>query len=440
MKNKFRHISVSALSTLTCFMLYACQPGEPGPGAGPEPQRPTKGTVTEVGKPIGAPIQKTIGPAGGSITTPDSAVTLVIPAGALKAETTISIQPTENKAWGGAGLGYQLTPKNLELSKPAEITWNYKDADVAGSTPEALGIAFQQPDNSWKGTGGIEIDRGHKKAKAKVIDFVPIAFYESYFMEPIQASVVPAEAVTFEIFFQEGHQNQVPGGPLVLNSLIEPTPLKKEEVKNWRVNGKDLVNNPDPLLGVMAILGNGASAQYVAPSKVPPQNEMAISVEVILKNTKAKLILVSSVTVEGANSFSFSGAKVDSAEVATIAIVDGTFLQITLSERHLSTSGNQALLSFSLMPFTGTGVYQVADNTQVNVGGSDRNRKSWKEGYYPRGGKRKYGPLSVTILQYDKASKSVRGIISGTLHYYDPDTDKHESTQLNAKFAAASPY
>jgi len=417
------------------YFLSACQPGGSALVPEPEPQLPTKGTPTEVGKPLGAPIQKTIGPAGGFITTPDSAVTLVIPAGALKADTPISIQPTENKAWGGAGLGYQLTPKNLELSRSAELVWNYKDADLTGSAPEALGIAFQQPDNSWTGRGRIIIDKIQRKAKAKVIELMNVAFYESYFISPLKSTVVPAEPLQLNIYFQEGHLDD----EVALNRLTEPTKLKKTEVRNWRVNGIDLTDKFDPLLGALAVSGNGASASYLAPNKVPKSNEIAISVEVILKNTKAKLILVSNVTIEGTNHFSFAGAKVDSAEVGTMVVVDGELFQISLSERRL-TGEAQAMMVLSMMPFEGIGDFNVTGDGTIGVSAQSANRKSWSDSYYPRSGKKVIGPLTVSITEYDKAKNLVAGRIHGTLHHYDEKANKHESTEISAKFKAASPY
>ncbi|QRR01372.1 hypothetical protein [Dyadobacter sandarakinus] len=435
MKIKFTQM---ILSMVACAVLTACQPGESGLVPEPEPQHPTQGTPTEVGKPLGNPIQKTIGPAGGSITASDSSVTLMIPAGALKADTPISIQPIENKAWGGAGMGYELTPKNLELSKPAELVWNYKDADVTGSAPEALGIAFQQADHSWKGHGSITVDKIRKTVKAKVVEFVPVAFYESYFMDPVKSSVVPAEQLSLTIYFQEGHEDDIED-KIVLSPLTEPKRLKKEEVRNWRVNGLDLSNTVDPLLGGLSVSGNGAAAYYLAPNKIPAANEIAISVEVILKNTKAKLILISQVTIEGANHFSFSGAKVDSAEVGTIAVADGEFFQISLAERKI-TGDAQAMMVLSMLPFNGLGLYNVTDNGKVTIHAQASNRKSWSDSYYPRVGKKVIGPLSVTITEYNKAKKLVAGRIDGTMHYYDKETNKHETTQVSAKFKAASPY
>ncbi|QRR00741.1 hypothetical protein [Dyadobacter sandarakinus] len=273
-------------------MLYACQQGEPA--LQPEPQVPAGGTPTDTGKPAGEPVQKRIGPAGGTISTPDHVITLVIPAGALSADTLISVQPVENKAWGGTGLGYELGPKNLELSKVATLIWHYTDADIAGSAPGALGIGYQQSDRSWKGQGKLLVDQAGKTVTAPVTKMLPVAFYKAYFMEPGQRSVWPGEQVPLTVFYQKGHADD--GIPL--EPLIEPVKLKKEDVKNWRVNGVDLTNHADPLLGTLSIPGDGAAAIYQAPARVPLLNHMTVSVAVVFRQVNAELTLFSNLKIE----------------------------------------------------------------------------------------------------------------------------------------------
>ena len=96
--------------------------------------------ITPVGTPAGDPITKTIGISGGSIASPDSVMELVIPAGALPANTDITIQPVTNEAPGGIGLAYDLLPDGTTFSKPATLTFHYTDEDINGSLPEFLSI------------------------------------------------------------------------------------------------------------------------------------------------------------------------------------------------------------------------------------------------------------------------------------------------------------
>ena len=87
--------------------LLACQPSPTV-----DPSRPSEKPVgdnpaqtTEAGKPLGAAVQQSVGPAGGSITVPAAgqALTLTFPAGALRSTTPVKVQLVENKAPGGIG-------------------------------------------------------------------------------------------------------------------------------------------------------------------------------------------------------------------------------------------------------------------------------------------------------------------------------------------------
>lgn len=98
-------------------------PGTPAPGT-------TPGQTTEIGKPIGAAVQQTIGLAGGTVSLPLSGtmgqtLTLTFPAGALTTATTIKAQVTENTAPGGVGPAIDLSPKNVKLEKPVTVTWQH---------------------------------------------------------------------------------------------------------------------------------------------------------------------------------------------------------------------------------------------------------------------------------------------------------------------------
>lgn len=60
--------------------------------------------ATEVGTPQGAKATRSIGPAGGTLASPDGRLTLTVPADALKETVAFSIQPVTNNAEGGLGL------------------------------------------------------------------------------------------------------------------------------------------------------------------------------------------------------------------------------------------------------------------------------------------------------------------------------------------------
>ena len=90
------------------------------------------GLATEVGKPLGAAITQTIGPSGGTIATPDGSLNLEIPAGALSQATALTLQLVEKTLPSGAGPGFLVSPKSVQLAKPVSVVWHYT---ASGSAP-----------------------------------------------------------------------------------------------------------------------------------------------------------------------------------------------------------------------------------------------------------------------------------------------------------------
>ena len=112
------------------------------------PDRPA--AVTPVGTPIGNPDTKTIGTTGGSIKSTDGRIELIFPAGALTANTTISIQPVTNTCPGGIGISYHLMPDGATFSKPVNLIYHYSKEEVNGTLPYLLYIAYQDNAMQWK--------------------------------------------------------------------------------------------------------------------------------------------------------------------------------------------------------------------------------------------------------------------------------------------------
>jgi hypothetical protein len=110
---------------------------------------------TPVGQPTGNAVSKQIGAAGGSLSSANGRVTLTIPAGALSANTTISIQPVENTAPNGIGESYDFLPNGQQFAKPVTVTLKYTDADLAGTAPEVLQFGFQNAQNAWAGKDNL---------------------------------------------------------------------------------------------------------------------------------------------------------------------------------------------------------------------------------------------------------------------------------------------
>src|ERR1035438_354521 len=106
----------SIVGIILCLVLLAaCKKSNVSGGSG--------GTnipyITPIGDTAGALVSASIGPTGGSLTSSDGRVQLMIPAGALSQTTTISIQPIINLCPGGIGLAYDLQPNGTKFAVPA---------------------------------------------------------------------------------------------------------------------------------------------------------------------------------------------------------------------------------------------------------------------------------------------------------------------------------
>ncbi len=115
----------------------ACGPSSP-PAAKPQPAPP--------GTPVSNPITATVGPAGGTLGTPDGKLTINLPAGAVPAPTVITIREITNTAPRGFGSAYQLEPSGTTFRRPVAITFSARDLGVPIGN---IGIAFQDATGYW---------------------------------------------------------------------------------------------------------------------------------------------------------------------------------------------------------------------------------------------------------------------------------------------------
>src|SRR5216117_2493279 len=98
--------------------------------------------ASEVGTPVGDAVNRTIGPEGGTLDSPDGRVTLVVPRNAVNAPVEFRVQPISNKAANGLGNAFRLEPKGTVFTTPVDVTIHYSDEDVRGTIPEACSLAY----------------------------------------------------------------------------------------------------------------------------------------------------------------------------------------------------------------------------------------------------------------------------------------------------------
>lgn len=134
------------------------------------------------GEVIGTPVKQTIGVSGGTVSTTDKNVKLVIPAGALKSDVAISIQEVESTLGPIAvGKTYRLQPENVKFEKDVDLTFSYSTEDLAGTRKELLYMAYQNSKGDWYGAAKTTYD--NKTVTVKTRHFSDWTIYAIATME-----------------------------------------------------------------------------------------------------------------------------------------------------------------------------------------------------------------------------------------------------------------
>ena len=145
--------------------------------------------VTAVGTAAGTTTTASIGPAGGSLTSSDSRFTLSVPPGAVASTTAFTIQPITNNAPGGIGTAYRLGPDGEKFSIPVELTWNYSQSDLQGTSASLFSVAFQDPQGHWLRYNNGTLDTAKNTFTITTDHFTDDALSSPLKLHPQMASV-----------------------------------------------------------------------------------------------------------------------------------------------------------------------------------------------------------------------------------------------------------
>jgi hypothetical protein len=213
---------------------------------------------TPVGTPVGAAMQVTMGPNGGTFTTPDGRLSLEFPSGALSNTTTFTIQPVTNHCPAKTGNAFQITP-HVTFTKPVKLTIAYGDSDIVNTIPLALTIAYQDEKGIWQAPGNMIKDTLNRKVSVLTNHFSGWSLFRAIELTPYTSVVEPGGEVHLVVDKYVDFKND--------SLLPVPVPLTKKEnfVKEWKLAGE----------GVLAPKVN--QAVYTAPGAIPSRNPVAVS-------------------------------------------------------------------------------------------------------------------------------------------------------------------
>jgi hypothetical protein len=102
--------------------------------------------------PLAAPItvSKSIGVAGGTLAIPEAGVTVIVPAGALAAPTTITMT-----ARAGSLVAYDFAPHGITFAKPLVFTQQLRGTNATILTAPFLGLGYYKDASLLTKAGGL---------------------------------------------------------------------------------------------------------------------------------------------------------------------------------------------------------------------------------------------------------------------------------------------
>jgi hypothetical protein len=235
--------------------------------------------ATAVGEPLSgmSTASATIGAAGGSLVSTDNRLTVRIPAGALAADATISIAPISNKAHGGIGAAYRLSGAET-FAQPVSLTFAFNDADLEGSAPGLLDVAFQTDDGFWALADSVTVDAAAKTITASTTHFSDWSIFSRLRLSPNSARLKVNQARVFELTLCAAWAKGArPEDRTDRSFSCRPigTWYGAKVASNWSVDG---VAGGNSTIGT--IFPDIEKGGYAAPAKKPSPDTVTVSVDV----------------------------------------------------------------------------------------------------------------------------------------------------------------
>jgi hypothetical protein len=253
--------------------------------------------VTSVGSAVGAPSTAVIDATGGSITSPDARLTVIVPPGAVAAATTFSIQPITNQAPGGVGNAYRLGPAGETFSTTVSISVHYSQARLAGTVADVLSLAYQDAQRRWAVDTSVTLDTTAQTVTVSSPHFSDWALIASIVLEPAAARIGTGETQTLTL----NSCDTTTGTDSVIRVLRFCEQLDSDTLGAWSANG---IAGGNSAVGTVASTEPGIGlATYTAPAQVPASNPVAVSVSTPVFNPRSgkfgKEIFVANISVNG---------------------------------------------------------------------------------------------------------------------------------------------
>jgi len=233
---------------------------------------------TGKGLPDGEPVNEKIGNNGGRIISSDKKVEIIIPAGALQKETTISIQPVTSLSPAAIGKTYRFEPSGLQFKVPAKLVFHYSDEDTADGSPQLMSVSTQDAKGSWLRLANVKVDAELKTVTGTIMHFSEYVNSWTIVMWAHRNKVKVDNEVGVELYLTPINRSLDDAS---LKDFIDAHKqwfgLQEQNPRIWSVNG---ILRGNSTVGKIIDIKNEFNVIYKAPVKVPDWNPVDIQIEV----------------------------------------------------------------------------------------------------------------------------------------------------------------
>lgn len=394
---------------------------------------PIKAGVFAKGVPEGSATQQRIGPAGGTIATPDGRISVLVPAGTVGTETLFSIQPINNTASPGSGVAYRLLPENVTFSKPVTIQLKYATADLAGTAAAAMYLAYQTPEGYWKLMGNTELNETDKTLSVQSTHFSDWGIIEEVHVESNKNFVTFNEQALLTVKRILVNQDDLLA-PLTDDIVINPEDI------SWRMVAGAGILQPDNSSSI-------PRCTFTAPGFVPSPNPVLIetSIRKLPITGKARrtgqVLLVTNIFVRDeinpSNAYmsgTYDGIAFNTPHVTASKIGEHIWIQ------GVTEAGKSVLLilnanaagTYSYGTLTEAGKAEIRSNLSGNV--FETHYKDPVCPTPPAQSNTKYSSGSVQIKNFPSFGENMEGEFTGTV--YEMSNCQLKSKAISGRFSA----
>jgi len=222
---------------------------------------------TEVGAPMGDKVTKNIGPAGGSLTSPDGKLTLIVPQNAVTETVSFSIQPITDTVENGIGNGYRLEPSGKTFTIPIEISIHYNETDLKGTVPQALALAYQDDERAWHSPLQTSLDPEKKTLTASTTHFSNWIYLSLLKITPLDATVYVGETQFIKIALA-----CPPTKLFDWFAGFDCSDAVYTKDAKWELRGE----------GTLTRFDNSSGVVYTAPPKKPAKNHVFVELSIVI--------------------------------------------------------------------------------------------------------------------------------------------------------------